>query len=1069
MPNTNTDWMVSSNQLAQDIRPRDCAVVEQTPPDFRWPDVITSGGYAVNLTYPDGFTKVLPATQNWRNWDEVLPAGTYSWTVSYAGGTTSMPRRFIVNANSKPFLVPSMSTVLSRVTAKPHPRSLPDATTFALIKSQRAAGISTLLNAASGQFNQAVPSQGSGSSDARKYSDLALQALLACVFSNQDSYCNEAVRRVMNLASWDPRGATWYLTSTGRVNYANDMTARLLTWTVATGYDWLYPRLSSAQRSQVLGMLLIRNGDMYKDLIGARSRIAREPRDSHANQTLSVVAVISTLLAGDLSEANGWLTNSLPLALNAISPWGGEEGGFANAATQGNWDLGENSRVWNQLRYATGIDVAQKPWVRNWGRYFTYFTPPGMAGGATEFGDGFEDNQTYDQALYGTAYTYFSPSPLGRWHASLLRVQNMTRMEYLLAPPADFSGTQPFPAGMPNALNLYSIGQVAMHSDLSNLARTSVYFKSSPPPYGAYNHSHADQNSFVVNAGGQRLAIESGYYAGYESDYWYNWYHTTKAKNAITYDGGLGQLFYEKDGKMGYGRVTSFSSSATHDIVTGDATAAYGGALSKAQRSMVYLRPNLILVYDNLASATGRQWEWNIHALNQMSVISDRQISIQSGTQKLCVTMLAGPTMRFTQTNQFSVSPGSSYPLQWHGNFYSTTRLPATEFIALLNVGCTATTASASKANGIWTIPVGDKTVTIGATGAVSLAGVAPAPAPTPVPTPPPASAPLPYTGTPIPVPGSFEAENFDKGGEGIAYHDNVKGNAGGVYRIGEDVDLIASDDTLGGGYVVNNFEKGEWLAYTINVASTGTYIVGLRSSQSFGTSPVAFHLEIDGVPVTGSLLVPTSGGWSTFQWVEAPSLPLSAGTHVLKVVADQPYFNLNSVRVLADQLAPPPSSTPYTGTPIAVPGTFEAENFDRGGEGLAYHDTVKGNQGGMYRLTEDVDIIASTDSLGGGQVVNNFSTGEWLAYTINVVAGGRYTIGLRASNNFNIAGVAFRVEIDGVPVIASTLVPNTGSWDTFQWVTTPALSLSAGRHVLKIVADKQYFNLNSVRVTTAP
>jgi hypothetical protein len=190
-----------------------------------------------------------------------------------------------------------------------------------------------------------------------------------------------------------------------------------------------------------------------------------------------------------------------------------------------------------------------------------------------------------------------------------------------------------------------------------------------------------------------------------------------------------------------------------------------------------------------------------------------------------------------------------------------------------------------------------------------------------------------------------------------------------------------------------------------------------------------------------------------------------------LKVVADQPYFNLNSIRVLADTSVPlpPPSSTPYTGTPIAVPGTFEAENFDRGGEGLAYHDTVKGNQGGMYRLTEDVDIIASSDSLGGGQVINNFATGEWLAYTINVVTGGRYTIGLRASNNFNTAGVAFRVEIDGVPVVASTLVPNTGSWDTFQWVTTPALSLSAGRHVLKIVADKQYFNLNSVRVTTAP
>ena len=34
-------------------------------------------------------------------------------------------------------------------------------------------------------------------------------------------------------------------------------------------------------------------------------------------------------------------SDGLPQALNAINPWGGEEGGFANAAAQGNWDVGE--------------------------------------------------------------------------------------------------------------------------------------------------------------------------------------------------------------------------------------------------------------------------------------------------------------------------------------------------------------------------------------------------------------------------------------------------------------------------------------------------------------------------------------------------------------------------------------------------------------------------------------------------------------------------------------------------------------------------------------------------------
>ena len=157
---------------------------------------------------------------------------------------------------------------------------------------------------------------------------------------------------------------------------------------------------------------------------------------------------------------------------------------------------------------------------------------------------------------------------------------------------------------------------------------------------------------------------------------------------------------------------------------------------------------------------------------------------------------------------------------------------------------------------------------------------------------------------------------------------------------------------------------------------------------------------------------------------------------------------------------------TPYTGTPIAIPGSFEAENFDLGGEGVAYHDNTPGNQGGNYRLTEDVDIVVSSDALGGGYVVNNFETGEWLAYTINVAASAQYNIEIRASNA--LANSAFHVEIDGQDVTGPIIVPNTGGWSAFQWVGKQGVPIAAGKHVLKIFADQQYFNLNSIRVTAA-
>src|SRR5258708_37729279 len=68
---------------------------------------------------------------------------------------------------------------------------------------------------------------------------------------------------------------------------------------------------------------------------------------------------------------------------------------------------------------------------------------------------------------------------------------------------------------------------------------------------------------------------------------------------------------------------------------------------------------------------------------------------------------------------------------------------------------------------------------------------------------------------------------------------------------------------------------------------------------------------------------------------------------------------------------------TPFSGTPIAVPGTFEAENFDLGGEGGAHHDNRPGNAGGQDPLHEDVELILSSDTPGGGYVGDNFQPRE--------------------------------------------------------------------------------------------
>jgi hypothetical protein len=318
-----------------------------------------------------------------------------------------------------------------------------------------------------------------------------------------------------------------------------------------------------------------------------------------------------------------------------------------------------------------------------------------------------------------------------------------------------------------------------------------------------------------------------------------------------------------------------------------------------------------------------------------------------------------------------------------------------------------------------------------------------------------------PFRGSPFSVPGTFEAAEFDIGGECVAYHDNVPGNAGNAgFRTSEDVDIILATGNATG-YVVNNFENGEWLKYTINVATAGAYTVDLNVSSMF--SNTRFHIEIDGLDVSGSIPAPNTGSWGAFQYVSTAAVSLSAGEHVLKVVTDQQWFNFDAIRFTSV----PNVSTPYDGKPFAAPGTFEAAKFDLGGEGVAYHDNVPGNAGNAgFRTSEDVDIVVATGNA-TDYVVNNFENTEYLKYTVNVAASGSYTIDLNVSSQFSNS--SFHVEIDDVAVTGSIFAPNTGAWSVFQFVSTPPVSVTAGPHVLKIVTDQQWFNLDAVRFTTMP
>jgi hypothetical protein len=153
----------------------------------------------------------------------------------------------------------------------------------------------------------------------------------------------------------------------------------------------------------------------------------------------------------------------------------------------------------------------------------------------------------------------------------------------------------------------------------------------------------------------------------------------------------------------------------------------------------------------------------------------------------------------------------------------------------------------------------------------------------------------------------------------------------------------------------------------------------------------------------------------------------------------------------------------------IAASGTtrIQAENFDTGGESVAYHDTETANNGGQYRTSESVDIQATTDT-GGGYNVGWVNAGEWLEYTVNVAAAGTYNLKLRVARQPTGTSTAM-VLFGGVDKTGSLTVPSTGGWQTWTDLNRTGVSLPAGPQIMRISMTGGSFNVNWIEITAVP
>ncbi len=136
-------------------------------------------------------------------------------------------------------------------------------------------------------------------------------------------------------------------------------------------------------------------------------------------------------------------------------------------------------------------------------------------------------------------------------------------------------------------------------------------------------------------------------------------------------------------------------------------------------------------------------------------------------------------------------------------------------------------------------------------------------------------------------VPGTIEAEDFDEGSEGTAYHESDTKTADAAYRGSHKVD-VRGDGNASGGYMIGDVQPGEWMSYTIEVSEDGAYAIDTYVVKGDG-SEGSFSFEVDGRGATVSVPMPL-GNWSDFtKMATAENVMLSKGRHVLRYCGNTP------------------------------------------------------------------------------------------------------------------------------------------------------------------------------------
>ncbi len=486
------------------------------------------------------------------------------------------------------------------------------------------------------------------------------------LLGGQEKYGLEAKRILLECAKWDPKGSTGY-------RY-NDEAGMPYNYYFSRTYTFVNDLLSEQEKQICRKVMKIRGDEMYQHLY---PRHLWQPYASHSNRAWHKLGEIGIAFLGEVEGAEDWVWFATNVFFNVYPVWSDDDGGWHEGVSYWSSYIGRFTWWADVMREAMGINAYDKPYFSKLGYYAMYLMPPGKVDGG--FGDGANRYRALSLVPLMSQLAAQAGNGHWQWYAEQMGGPQPEK-GYIGFIRGALAKVEPkAPDDLPASKLFKGIGQAYLNTTLTSAENdVQVIFKSSP--MGTQSHGSEANNSFALWAYGQRLLIRTGHYYSYGGPHHRDWMWSTRSVNNITIN-GKGQT---KRSAKTQGQIVAFKTTPAMDIVVGEAGSAYETPLERFTRAIIFVKPELIVVYDRLEAKEPSMYEYWLHAVNKIDAENQHRIQVKNGDVVCDIDFLTPVGLIFAQTDQYDPNPGPQITLrEWHLTATTQQKAKRMEFVTL--------------------------------------------------------------------------------------------------------------------------------------------------------------------------------------------------------------------------------------------------------------------------------------------------------------------------------------------------------------------------------------------------